>query len=853
MEYNMTSTISNKKGIADFLWEWAGTTEWAKSLVDKVIRSEEGLCSTERQTIFDYFLQSIGLHTGLPPLQITKPTYIPTDKEIQLIALSEITGVNCLAKNQKLEFSPNITVIYGENGTGKTGYSRVLKSMGFSYDKKNNILQNIFSSQEPKHAKVEYSVDKIAKTFDWEGVTNDSELENISVFNSHCVQFSLEDRHLIVAPIGFHLFNLVTGELKELQKLYDAKRATYPIDLPWSMMLSPGTPQQIFISSLHAKSDVSKLTTLSSFAPAHQMEQEEAEQTLSGLNRTLLETEIKNLNAIKGDLEMAIVTIQATKNKLPKTTWDLYKDCVETIQTLESQTQTGLAAIAESRGISFYQSGEFNAFIRAAENYILLLENPTYPGEKDICIYCQQPLDEAGRQLLADYRRLLNDKTRENLENQKQRKLRAIELFTSVGVPITLTQPSFGEDTEGLPVQPGEITEYNELIAVYKSRFMDDGLVKTDWEEFDFSKYVDFLSSAKQKFEVSLLKKRELLLTLSQQEITLKNKIAELRDRKLLSTKLTEINAVLENLKITQIFKDNFSAFNSAAISRKTTEAREELVRQNFDAIFKKELAAFRKADIKIELHFATERGSSKVTQRIGSYVPTDILSEGEQKAIALAEFLTELQLDHIKAPVIFDDPVNSLDHRIMDEVAKRLIRLSETRQVVVFTHNILLLNSFIQQNELPNNVHIKSIFHHVKRDLDETGFLVPFQELNSITSYLSNLNVLLASGKTGRDEGEMAAQGYGHLRAAIELFVEEEMFQRVVKRYRKGVAFPALMRVNGNKIEECKTGLNDIYEKCCVSIEGHSSPTELHTTPTLAELKTDLEAFKEIRKAFKN
>ncbi|MCS6818962.1 MAG: hypothetical protein NZ522_03355, partial [Chitinophagales bacterium] len=67
----------------------------------------------------------------------------------------------------------------------------------------------------------------------------------------------------------------------------------------------------------------------------------------------------------------------------------------------------------------------------------------------------------------------------------------------------------------------------------------------------------------------------------------------------------------------------------------------------------------------------------------------------------------------------------------------------------------------------------------------------------------------------------------------------------------KKGVAFPSLLRVDGKKIDEFKGKLNDIYEKCCVSIDGHSSPEEIHTTPTLDELKSDFEEFKKIRSQF--
>jgi wobble nucleotide-excising tRNase len=94
------------------------------------------------------------------------------------------------------------------------------------------------------------------------------------------------------------------------------------------------------------------------------------------------------------------------------------------------------------------------------------------------------------------------------------------------------------------------------------------------------------------------------------------------------------------------------------------------------------------------------------------------------QKAIALAEFLTELQLDLVRSPVIFDDPVNSLDHRIIDEVAKRLIRLSKTRQVIILTHSILLMSSLIQQSELATNEDNEFRAYSLRNNFDETGIL---------------------------------------------------------------------------------------------------------------------------------
>jgi len=100
---------------------------------------------------------------------------------IELISLSNITGVNKLAKNQELTFSKNITIIYGENGTGKTGYVRILRNVGFSYAKNDTIYHNIYGVSEAKSASIKYYSDGKEKTFEWNGANSNDELQNISV------------------------------------------------------------------------------------------------------------------------------------------------------------------------------------------------------------------------------------------------------------------------------------------------------------------------------------------------------------------------------------------------------------------------------------------------------------------------------------------------------------------------------------------------------------------------------------------------------------------------------------------------------------------------------------------------
>jgi hypothetical protein len=72
----MPSTTPNKKAIVDFLWEWATNQgDWSKLLVSKIVKTESPLSTLDREQVFNYFLQSINLHSGLAALTTAKPGF----------------------------------------------------------------------------------------------------------------------------------------------------------------------------------------------------------------------------------------------------------------------------------------------------------------------------------------------------------------------------------------------------------------------------------------------------------------------------------------------------------------------------------------------------------------------------------------------------------------------------------------------------------------------------------------------------------------------------------------------------------------------------------------------------------
>ena len=71
-----------------------------------------------------------GLSNGITtePLESRHlPDFLEDTVPIKLISITHHQGVNALANNQTINFGPSLTIVYGGNAAGKSGYTRILK------------------------------------------------------------------------------------------------------------------------------------------------------------------------------------------------------------------------------------------------------------------------------------------------------------------------------------------------------------------------------------------------------------------------------------------------------------------------------------------------------------------------------------------------------------------------------------------------------------------------------------------------------------------------------------------------------------------------------------------------------
>ena len=108
---------------------------WERAALDKI--SEETELSEETyEELLAYFLQDAGL-LSTPPARprLSFPDDLAVYAQLapcRLERIFNLRNVNALPETQELRFGPQLTLIYGENGAGKTGYTRPLGCAAFA-------------------------------------------------------------------------------------------------------------------------------------------------------------------------------------------------------------------------------------------------------------------------------------------------------------------------------------------------------------------------------------------------------------------------------------------------------------------------------------------------------------------------------------------------------------------------------------------------------------------------------------------------------------------------------------------------------------------------------------------------
>ena len=335
--------------------------------------------------------------------------------------------------------------------------------------------------------------------------------------------------------------------------------------------------------------------------------------------------------------------------------------------------------------------------------------------------------------------------------------------------------------------------------------------------------------------------------------VRLQARLADLSDRKRMSEDLEAIVERRTRLEERYRLDACIRQCRLTAITRRITDRRREVLTPALRARLHRELERFQLTHLPLDLSDRGEEAQSIVEidlnarQRIRN--KSDVLSEGEQRGLALACFLAELHEIGSDHGIIVDDPVSSLDHSRMAAVAERLAEeASIGRQVIVFTHNIVfhhLLWTAARRARVGRHREWMSSAGNDRFGLIDASHQ-PWQ-LKRVRQRLHEIREEFASltvggyDHTDQDFRPAVVGLYTKMRSTWERVVEEVLFNNVVQRFRGEVMTQSLRAAFFDPAADYPA----IFEgmKRCSHYSGHEPAADLPPElPEPGELARDIE-----------
>lgn len=834
------------------------TLVWSSSL------SEEQILERATKLIAqEYLSENYRLSPNLSfPLDINFSD--TKDPPVMLTSIANIKGVGALAPQNALTFSEGLTVVYGENGCGKSSYVRILKALENPANS-DAVIGNVFEiGSVAAEATVTFSVDGDPKVVTWS--KNSKRRYPLQIYDTTAAkQFVDKENEVVYEP-------KVLSAITRMAKVYERVSSAYDVQTRETAQKITPIPQ-----GLQNHPIVREFTMLSSL-------RDEDRFTQKYYWNTDLDTE---LSAIVAGLKEN----DPQKAALEKTTQrDIIRNHGFTIlKLLQFVTDSQCSDFLEKRKKQITSKATADALIKASQNHSLLNGFGTdswksmwmyaseyinrIEGSTGIpvtqtgrCALCQQELDTDAKVRLQTFREFAESKAM----------VEADAALRNFGISVKTLQENIENKINiaelEMTLTSGSISEGNRqtILGFYKS-IVD----RCKWLLSYSDDCTTELPPIQSKDEIAsvfkdIVAKMNTEITVLQE--TAKNKESQVNRMK----DLIAIHWAIDNASTKKqliALSTVISKCKTNALTSLKKELSKLLITDEYVSRFQQEMHFLdSKGQIKVELVAkAPKKGKSyhqislRGAQSAGNHKNGEILSEGEFRVVSLAAFLADLSSWNRVMPFIFDDPITSLDHKFEARVAKRLIKLSMDRQVIVFTHR-LAFAQLLEAGAAEFNaeaIQVGSTEHakitHIELRNHPLGHPSSPNYVNNMAMTSAITNLLredVSRIKKAQNSGDFATADMSiqslcaRFRNVIEYGIETTLLSNVVSRFKRNISTLALPRLSAITPADIEL-LDSMMTKYSYYDHSHSVEAPM-PLPKIEDVEADLNTMLDWAKQFK-
>lgn len=790
-----------------------------------------------------------------------------------LVSLGSVKNLARLAAGQTLSFAiDGITLVYGDNGTGKSGYCRITKKLCRSLTS-DDLLGDVFTggAKPPAEVSVRYLSDGDAgpKTELWrDGTPPPPAIANISVFDSRNARLYVDAENKIgFLPREVALLEQYAKHCGEMDETFSSELKSLSVRIKVALPAgySPaGAVSKLFLR-LQPKSALPTTDDIRAAAAWTAKDQEE----LDALENLLAQ----DPKVLADRYRRAIFVLKSYLHELQAIEKGLAPEAATQLAALSKQASSTATAAALAASEKFKDeplSGvglpPWRLMYDYARKYVQSFDpnSGTLPAnEGDNCALCQQPLSAGASGRLQRFAEFINDQASKAADAAQLALQAEVTALQTVNIPKRKDVDHALADYRKLTDQTEQVAvaiiDYLEKAEARRSTLVD--AAKTG----NFSKINELAESISAKlsgeitaWEIAAAECDKAATTDSEQRLTDRMRLAELKDRKKLSEDLETVLARLADLEMIAKLTKCKDLVSTKPVSIQITSLRRELVTADLEKRIMTEIETLDLTHLPLRVSDRSSGGQSyfEVALKTPIGVANDkVLSEGEQRALALACFLGELGADTFKHGLVIDDPVSSLDHKRIRRVAQRIVaEAAKGKQIIVFTHNLLFYNEVAEaaaqaapQIPIAKRIITKSAAAGFGL-ISETDEPWIAQKVNErITRLRGSLSKFEGVVDFETDEyRSLAKDFYTDLRETWERLVEEILLGKVVERFNSDVKTQSLkgVVVDDDDYKKVYWEMKRVSER-----SGHDMAAGRNIpVPKPDEMKTDLKTIDEYR-----
>lgn len=775
-------------------------------------------------------------------------------RQVALLRVRNVQGVNALADGQNLTFAPTgMTVIYGNNGSGKSGYARLIKAM-VSARHSAPILPDVYKeSPQAPAAELDFEVGGAAGSQSFPGEAG-KDLQHMRFYDVDCGdEYLTKSSTITYRPSALVLLDGLIQICDRLRAEL-ASRIKKNAEQALQLDISPQTTAGAFMYSVTATTSDDQIDRATTLPPGSSEDLAVALQEVARLEGSSAEKEQIRLSSAAKDLDVLTRRLTGLNDSLSDKRVDDIHILHETAKNLRVAATVAATQSFDDEPLAGVGTEAWRALWNAAREYSTAeaYHEHEFPvtSEGARCILCHQVLDGQAGDRLRRFEQFMTDTTERDAKKAELDYQTALDALQKLEVASQATTTALAtlRTHDGLLSNAVQtfLASLDDRKKVVLAHLREDGPKPQLLPTFDLSSKVlevsrDLTTRASNtdvaQFQDQLegaKKRRDELqasIRLHDARPKLKSESARLRAR-----------AVLERAK-------GYTDTNS--ITQKTTQLTRKYATSLILDNFTRETERLKLSKVTLE-DLGGQKGQLNQRPALLGAKHRDasaqsVLSEGEKTALGLAGFFTEAEFDPSKSAIIFDDPVTSLDHVRRDHVASRLVRFAKERQVVVFTHDVSFVADLSAAAE-PENVTIS------ERSIERKGAM-PGMCIEAFPWKAKDFKQRIADLRTDlqrirKDRATLTESAYeeqvaswaGRLSETWERSVSTEILNQVFERGRSEVR-PAKFRLFASITKQDDVDFQDGYAHTSKWARRHDkAPGTNYIAPDPDEMETELD-----------